>query len=490
MKKWFVGYGWSAVLAFVGAAALGCSDEGGGGGDADAGVIDPCEDPHAWCEFGRDPENSRHNGAETAISTDNVDQLELAWEFPAEGSGETFGCTSTPMVADGTVYVGTWAGDVAALDAQTGEVQWRSEVQGPVDSTVAVTTDRVYASDGAGFVHALRRSDGHILWTTEADPTNEYVHMYSSPRYIEDADLIVVGVASIEVAIPGLEDYTFRGSVLALDAETGAEEWRVRLAEDDETSGAGVSVWSTVAVDSERKMVFIGTGQSYEEPASEYSDALVAIDYESGELMWSRQFTEDDVFTIFGEQIGPDWDVGASPNLFQIDGEDVVGVADKRGVYSAMDRETGQDVKWATMLGPGSELGGVMSTAVYHDGVIYVASNEWAEGGQGDYELEGNMAHLWALDAASGDEVWQEDIPSPNFGALTMANGVLYVPTITGELYAIDAADGSVRGMIEGLEDMGGGVSVSDGMVYVPHGFEFFADASAAEGGLRAYRLP
>lgn len=459
-------------------AVVGCSDDG-----------DPCASPSAWCEFGRDPENSRNNQVETAISKDTVDQLELAWEYPAPGSDETFGVTSTPMVAGDTVYIGTWDEAVVALNARTGAERWRTDVEAVVDSTVAVTADRVYVSDGVGIVHALSRRSGEKLWSTLVDDTSDNLHLYSSPRYIEDANLIVVGVASLEV-IGGEAESTFRGSVVALDADSGDEVWQVYLTEDDDTSGPGVSVWSTAAIDAERNLIFIGTGQNYEPPASPHSDALIAIDYETGEHIWTRQFTEDDVFVIFGDetQIGPDFDVGAAPNLFQIGDQDVVGVADKRGVYSTLDRETGETI-WAEMLGPGSNLGGVMSTAVYDDGNIYVASNEY-EGGMMDFAADGNVAHLFSLDAATGEPNWTVDIPSPNFGALTMANGVLFVGTVAGELFAVDPANGDTLWTVDDLEDMGGGVSVADGTLFVPHGFVFFASPGEAIGGLRAYRLP
>ncbi|MFW5876192.1 MAG: PQQ-binding-like beta-propeller repeat protein [Myxococcota bacterium] len=471
--------GLTTVASSLLVAIVGCSDEGG----------DPCASPSAWCEFGRDPENSRNNQVETAISKDTVDQLELAWEYPDPSSGESFGVTSTPMVAGDTVYIGTWQNDVVALNASTGAERWRTDVEAVVDSTLAVTADRVYASDGAGFVHALSRRSGERLWETRVDDSSNSLHLYSSPRYIEDANLIVVGVASLEV-VGGQADYSFRGSVVALDADSGDQAWQVYLTEGNETSGTGVSVWSTAAIDAERNLIFIGTGQNYEPPASPHSDALVAIDYEAGEHVWTRQFTEDDVFVIFGDdtQIGPDYDVGASPNLYQIGDRDVVGVADKRGVYSTLDRDTGETV-WAEMLGPGSSLGGVMSTAVYDEGNIYVASNEY-EGGMEDFAAEGNVAHLYSLDAATGDPNWTVDIPTPNFGALTMANGVLFVGTVGGEVFAVDPANGDTLWMVDDLEDVGGGVSVADGTLFVPHGFTFFGTAGTTPGGLRAYRLP
>ena len=112
------------------------------------------------------------------------------------------------------------------------------------------------------------------------------------------ADIVVQPVAGFEIFI-GADDYTFRGSVVGLDATTGEERWRAYMTADD-TSGAGVSVWSTAAVDTERGMVFVGTGNTYEEPTSPFADSIVAIDYRSGEIVWSTQLTNPDVFNMAG----------------------------------------------------------------------------------------------------------------------------------------------------------------------------------------------
>ena len=127
----------------------------------------------------------------------------------------------------------------------------------------------------------------------------------------------------------------------------------------------------------DRKLAYIGTGQTYEPPASPRGDSLMAIDYETGAVRWLRQFTADDVYTIFGSPPqGPDADIGAAPNLFKIGDRDVVGVGDKAGVYAVLDRDTGATV-WAEQFPTGSHLGGIMTTAAYHGGQLYLSSNQW-----------------------------------------------------------------------------------------------------------------
>jgi hypothetical protein len=72
-----------------------------------------------------------------------------------------------------------------------------------------------------------------------------------------------------------------------------------------------------------------------------------------------------------------DYDIGASSNLFQIDGPAVVGVGDKGGRYAALDRDSGQTV-WRRRLCPGSHLGGIMTTAAVARGSIWVICNRFA----------------------------------------------------------------------------------------------------------------
>ena len=298
-------------------------------------------------------------------------------------------------------------------------------------------------------------------------------------------DLVILGVASVELALPK-SDYTFRGSVLALDVDDGTEVWRTSITNDDATGGAGGSVWSSAAVDPDRGILYIGTGQSYEEPASALTDSLLALDIGSGAIVWHRQFTAGDVFT-FWNQDGPDADIGASPNLFTTGGRDLVGVGDKAGHYVAFDRDTGQTV-WMVTLPTGNRLGGIMTTAAEADGTIYLSSNRWGTNIL-DFHDPAHASTTYALDAADGHVVWSTDLPSPAFGAFTIANGVLYQTTVEGTVYALRADTGAVLWSDEPGADLGGGVSVVNGTLYVGYGFWFIGAPADPLGGVVAYRV-
>lgn len=447
--------------------------------DATTGGAAPCPTKSAtWASHSRDADNSRYVPDETTLTASTVSDLAEVWRV-----GPLDGVTSTPVVRDGVVYVVDWSGDAHARCLADGAEIWTTTVSTDANASLLVTDDMVYVPDAGGSLHGLDRTTGEIVWSVELDD-HPQANLYSSP--VMAGGMLVLGVASTELATM-VDDYVFRGSVVALDPATGAEQWRTYTTTDDETAGAGVSVWSSAAVDESLGMLFIGTGNTYEEPAAPLSDSLLALDIMTGEIVWSAQFTMGDVYTIFGGEGGPDSDVGASPNLFEIDGQPVVGVGDKAGNYMVLDRETGEQV-WMQSLAPGSPLGGVMTTAAVGEGTIFVATNHWTE--LFVFGDPTNTATVFALQASDGAVQWQVDVPQPVFGALTLGADVLYHGDTAGRVYARDAGSGAELWSTEPGADIGGGFCVVDGKLLVSHGFWFLTVPADPNGGLVAYGLP
>jgi polyvinyl alcohol dehydrogenase (cytochrome) len=445
------------------------------------GSLPTCSVPDEWPVPNHDKQNSRTNPAETHISPDNVARLAPRWHIDGLSA-----VTGTPVVVDGVVYFGDWSGVFHALRTSDGTEIWSRPLGSPIRPSALVAGDRVYAAESDGTLTAMRRDTGDVVWTATLD-TQPLLSIDSSP--VLAGNTIVIGIASFEQGIRK-PDYTFRGNVVGLYADTGQERWRVYTSQNDATSGAGVSVWSTAAVDEARKLVFIGTGQTYEQPASPRSDSLVAIHYETGEVAWVHQFTPNDVFTIAGGGPGPDADVGASPNLFSIGTRDVVGVGQKNGFYHVLDRETG-DTVWEVQLPGGGPLGGVMVTAAVHDGVIYVNSNHWvAFGIFSGVNSPLDTSATFALDARDGTILWQRPMPAPMFGAMSSANGVVYQGTIDGTVHGLSAADGTQLWSDQPGGGIAGGFSIVGGTLYAGRGFWFFTPPASPAGGFVAYSLP
>jgi polyvinyl alcohol dehydrogenase (cytochrome) len=475
----------------AGAAASTTSSEGTSSGDAsDESGGRACLGPFepgpatAWTRYGLDAGNSRFNAVERTLDPETVACLQPRWSVDGLA-----GVTSTPAVTGGTVYFGDWDGKVHARDVVDGTPRWITDVAAEVNDSPLVTDDTVYVGDDDGWLHAIDRTSGALRWRIELDD-HPQAGIFGSPILAEDR--IVIGVASVELAM-GLPDYSFRGSVVAVDPDDGSELWRRYTTSDDALAGAGVSVWSTAAFDPSRRILYIGTGNTYEPPASPLSDSLLALDLDSGAIVWSRQFTADDVYTIFMHKPqGPDADIGAAPNLFTVGHHDVVGVGDKAGVYAVLDRDDGETL-WAVQLTAGSHLGGVMTTAAVGEGTIWVASNAWVNENF-EFGNPDNHSSLFALDAADGTVRWQRPLPYPAFGATTWAGGVVYQGTIDGTVHALDAATGvELWSAVPGGQrttGIGGGFSVVDTTLWVGHGYWFITEPGSKLGGLVAYGLP
>ena len=459
-------------------------------GTPDAGELEPEPDPEDWSSFGGNLKHSRTAPAETAIDADSASSLTLAWRVPASG------VTGTPAIVDGIVYFADWAGNVHARNVGDGSAVWSRTLPLGFTSSPCVAGDLVYFADRHATVYALDRATGATVWQTVID-TLALTALWSSP-VVADGVLIVgtssYGTQENRSPLPQATIAMFRGAVLGLDAETGEIIWRfetTRPVGQPDSYGPGVSVWGSAAIDTQRKALFVGTGNGYATPVSPYSDALLAIDYRTGVLAWHNQFTAFDAYSSGNAGGGPDYDIGATPNLFTIDDDgiprDVVGVGDKAGIYRVLDRDSGELI-WSRTLEQGlfissRKTGGIIAPAAYAEGRIFVASN-----------TSSAASKVWALDADTGVIDWvSASIGSVNFGGPAVANDVVFFggsgfavsenrgdPNdlgvgAPGTLTAFEASTGSVLRNITLFAGRGGGFSISHGRVLVGSGFSFFA---------------
>jgi polyvinyl alcohol dehydrogenase (cytochrome) len=459
----------AAALALVAAAACGGESPGpSGAADAAADGAATTADA-AWDVFGADLANTRVAAGETAIAPDTVAGLAPAWQL----SGVK-GVTGTPIVAGGVVYVGDWTGHVRALDAVTGDARWDRQVgRGYIGGAVALDGDHVYAGTFDGRIVALDRGTGTPAWDTPIGEHPQAV-IFGSPVAVDG--LVVAGVGSYEVFAGG-ETPSFHGHITALDAATGAVAWTFRVSDPGAGESPGVSVWSSPAVDPERGVLYIGTGQAYALPAPPRSDSAVALDLRTGRELWTTQFTAGDAWTL-SRPTGLDADVGAAPNLYTVGDRDLVGVGDKDGVYHALDRDSGE-VVWETRLTSGGLQGGVMAAAAVANGRVYVTSNRAS-----------TDADLVALDGGTGAEAWRIDVGAHVTGPVTWAAGVVFVSDDSGRIAGYRDADGQRLWSHAVADPAAGGIAVAGGTVYAGWGWWLTSPGPDADGGLIAFRLP
>ena len=458
--------------------AAGCSDDdgtstttttAGDGGASGTATVDAAGAD--WTRYGHDQANSGLNAEETVVTAESVGSLEETWSVDG-----VVGVTSTPTVVDGTAYFGDWTGGVHAVEAATGTEIWRGSLSGAVIGSIAVGEGGLFASSGVR-LYRLDADTGEVVW--EATVDDHPFAMVSASPVVADG-LVLQGVASGEVTV-ALEDYTFRGSISAFDAESGELVWRFETTSADDEAGAGVGIWSTPSVDLERGVLYVGTGNNYADPASELADSILALDLQTGELVWSAQFTFPDVWNAGDPSGGDDADVGAAPNLWSVGDQDLVGAGDKAGVYHALDRDTGE-VVWEAELEPGSVFGGVQAAGAFVDGVLVVACNI----GDPATNSPTNTATVFALDAADGTVRWEVPVEaSMVFAPVSAVPGVAFVGTTEGTMLALDAGTGEELWRHEAPNQIGGAPATYDGTVLWGYGYALFG--GAGEGGLIAF---
>jgi polyvinyl alcohol dehydrogenase (cytochrome) len=481
--------------------------------------------PGDWRTIGRDPADSRNQPFERTIAPANVSRLAPKWIATTAGD-----VSATPAVVHGAVYFGDFGGMLWKLDADTGQVMWSHKVSdytglpGDIARTspsVAGNT-LVVAGLKAPNVMGIDAKTGDLRWITRVHP-DPHGQMTGSP--IMFADTVFIGVSANNASGPGA---TFRGAIVALDAQTGKLLWRsYSLPDNGGVAGgyAGATMFAPPAVDVKDGLVFGTFGQLYTQPASvaacnsahggfsesceapgAYFHSVVAFDMKTGEPRWSYRVFGTDPWQRACGGLPPNvtwcapnlddvqWDFGgAGPNVFDIKvgnrNRTVVGVGEKSGVYVVLDARTGEFV-WNTLVGPGGDQGGFEWGTAYDGDRIYT---QITNQGNTPYQLTQNgvtsgpfvTGGSWsALDPDTGKIIWQTGDPvgAYDLAPVTSANGVVYASSMApsgNEMYALDAATGHILWSFGVGSSVNSGPAVSNGAVYWGTGY---ARAAALHG--------
>ena len=418
--------------------------------------------PGDWPLYGKDLSNSR-DGGDAGPAPAEVRSLGPAWSYYSP-----FGdFTGTPVVKDNTLVAGTNAGWVHALNATTGKVKWTRNLGEPVNGTAAITGDLVIvpvAETHEPRVVALDLETGRVVWDQTID-TQKNADVYGSPTVWNGT--VYQGVSALFGEL-GDPEVNVRGSVVALDRDTGRMKWKTYMVPEGHDGG---SVWTTPAVDRETGRVYVGTGNAYHEPAANTTDSIVALDARNGVILDHFQATANDVWNgtenIVGA--GPDYDFGASPQLFEgPGGRRLVGEGQKSGTYWGLDRET-MDPLWSAMTAPpGLFVGGIVGSTATDGTRIY-----------GPDTIGGEQ---WAINTGGGYSWVSSDGGPLHFNATSVANGVVYNTDMAGHLNARDAATGLLLAKIPLGSPSWAGVAIAGGSVFTATGTQ------GSSGYLVAYR--
>ena len=275
---------------------------------------------------------------------------------------------------------------------------------------------------------------------------------------------------------------------MALALKTGEMLWQMRStlrpAEKVGVSAgkpvfapSGAPVWASPTVDAKRNLLYVGSGENYSRPATLTSDAILALDMDTGELVWSFQGTPDDAWHSGCARMpdyapcddpGPDFDFGMSPIVARLpEGKDVLYAGQKSAVVYALDPDKQGALVWQTRVGKGSALGGIHWGMATDGKQLYVPNGDRPaiiKDVNADVPMSPGM---YALDLATGKINWRTPTPGPscapdpsldqnelrtalgrcitaNSAAPTVAGDVVFAGDLYGHLRGYDITTGEI----------------------------------------------
>ena len=472
-----------------------------------------------WPVAGQGAGNLRDQPAESYAGTGNAASLVAKWVFTT-GSD----VSATPTVGTSAIFVPDWAGNLFAIDLATGAQLWSHQVSeydgfaGAVSrvspalySSSLIIGDYISVTHGGANVMSVDQATGSLQWIVNVDSQPSAI-ITGSPVVV--GSTIYQGISSIEEGLATNSSYAcciFRGGVVALDADTGKILWHKYLVPDNKglTGGySGAPVWQSLAVDTSRNQLYVGTGNNYSVPTSvencrlknpnkencdaagDHFDSAMALNLKTGAIKWYRSLYAYDAWNLAcldsgppancPNPAGPDYDLGGSgPNLVG----NIVGFGQKSGVYWALDPDTGATV-WSDQLGAGGPDGGIEWGTASDGTNIYIAS---ANSDHESYTLSSGQVVTWgfwsAVDGATGKILWQTADPvsgTIDVGALSVANGIVYAPSVdsAGHMYALNSATGAVLWSYASGGAVIDGPSIASANIYWGSGYRRLSGAT------------
>ena len=379
-------------------------------------------------------------GERAGIDRDNVGTLELAWTlaFP-----KVTDMRSQPAIVGDTLYFGDKTGKLYAIDRHSGCIRNYTEVLSGIRSAITVATlgsgkKLLVFADSMASIYAVDPASLETVWQQDARIYDTSV-ITGSISYHDNR--LFVPVSSYEVAVSGSPTHVCcksHGGVIALDARNGKRLWEWHATPEATLQGqnaagadiygpSGASVWSTPAVDARRNRIYVGTGENLSHPATDTSDAIVALDMDTGEMAWRFQATPDDVWNAAclnggpncPENAGGDFDFGASVIIADLPGGgDVLLAGQKSGDVYALSPDPATadgEVIWQRSVSNaaiGPNLHQTTTNGGVHWGMALSGERLVVAAADPERERPGYTPRpgLQALNLADGEVLWHQPV--------------------------------------------------------------------------------
>src|SRR4030095_2337453 len=288
-----------------------------------------------------------------------------------------------------------------------------------------------------GNVYAVDAATGTQIWKAHLDD-HPFARVTASPTFHNGR--LYVGIASGKEPACQTADYeccTFRASLVALDAATGARVWKTYTITEEpsrrakNTAGtqlwgpSGAPIWSSPAIDPQKNVVYVTTGNNYTGPATQSSDASIAFARATRKILWTRQtYPGDDWNTScrLPDQVNctnkeaPDFDFSSPPMLGSLpNGRRALVAGQKSGMGHAIDPDRDGQILWQQKVGKGGINGGVQWGSAADASNVYVALSDLGRinvpNSQATVPDPEEGGGTFALRLDSGTQVWHTPPP-------------------------------------------------------------------------------
>ena len=309
-------------------------------------LVNATKEPQNWMTYSGDYSGKRFSGLDQ-ISVINAHSLMTKWVYQTAATGKL---ETSPLVVDGIMYATAQDDRAFALDARTGRPLWMyqrelpSDIRpccGRVNRGMAILGGKVFFGTLDAHVIALDAKTGNVIWDVIAADYRTGNSFTVAPLAVKNS--IVIGISGGE--------YGVRGFIDAYDADTGKRKWRFYTVpgpgepghntwEGESWKVGGAPAWNTGTYDPATNQIFWPTGNP--SPSNRgagragdnlYSNSLLALDADSGKLIWYFQFTKHDEH---------DWDATQVPVMIDAEGKKLIAQADRNGFFYVLDRASGK----------------------------------------------------------------------------------------------------------------------------------------------------